>query len=411
MEPLYLVQSKKEWFYLFLSLSFFIFLSFLFEYSKYKDFQSNEIYFSDFEIQNIYPKENYTILKIKTDNFTCFTQYKGDLLFAKKDNITLYVDTRKISFLEYIQGFYTHSFGIEQTNKPILQQKQIEYIDKQHNTPYISSIFKGLFLAIPLDKDLQEYNSSLGISHLFAISGFHLGIIVGFFYFLLNTIYKPIHQQFFPYRNKRYDILLSITLILLFYLYYIGFVPSFLRSFVMFIFGLYLLRSNIKIFSYTTLLLVIFFILILFPKLLFSLSFWFSISGVFYIYLYIQYFKNLNKFISIIFFNLWIFLAMNPIVHYFFDTTSLYQFFSPILTLLFIIFYPLMLILHILGIGGIFDQYLLIFFSFDIDIKNIATPLSFFVAYIILSLGAIFNRYIFYLLNIALVYFLWYLYL
>ena len=174
-------------------------------------------------------------------------------------------------------------------------------IDGSPTTAQLTSIFQALFLAIPLDKYIQEYNSSLGISHLFAISGFHLGIIVGFFYFILNFIYKPIHKNFFPYRNKRYDILIFITLILLYYLYYIGFVPSFLRSFVMFVFGLLLLRSNIKIFSYTTLLLVIFIILILFPKLLFSLSLWFSICGVFYIYLYIQYFKNLNKYISILF--------------------------------------------------------------------------------------------------------------
>jgi len=411
MEPLNLVQTKKEWLYLFSFLLILLFFSYLFEYSKYRDFISNEVYFSSFEIQNIYPKERYTILKIKSDDIVCFTKYKGDIQFLKKEYINLYLDTRNISFLEYLQGFYTHSFGIERNNSSIKQIKQIQYINSQHNNTQLASIFQALFLAIPLDKHIQEYNSSLGISHLFAISGFHLGIIVGFFYFILNFIYKEIHKKFFPYRNKRYDILIFITLILLYYLYYIGFVPSFLRSFVMFIFALLLLRSNIKIFSYTTLLLVIFIILILFPKLLFSLSFWFSICGVFYIYLYIQYFQNLNKYISILFFNIWIFLAMNPIVHYFFDTTSLHQFLSPLLTLLFVVFYPCMLILHILGLGGIFDDFIIRFFSMNIAIIHITTPIYFFIGYIGLSIGAIFNKYIFYILNIALLYFVGYLYL
>lgn len=102
---------------------------------------------------------------------------------------------------------------------------------------------------------------------------------------------------------------------------------------------------------------------------------------------------------------------MNPIVHYFFDTTSLYQFLSPFLTLLFVVFYPFMLILHIIGLGGIFDDFILKFFSMNITITHIATPLYFFIGYIGLSIGAIFNKYIFYILNITLVYFVGYLYL
>ena len=134
MEPLYLVHTKKGWLYLFSSLLIVLLFSYLFEYSKYKDFTANEVYFSSFEIQNIYPKENYTILKIKSDDVTCFTKYKGDIKFFKKQYVNLYLDTRKISFLEYLQGFYAHSFGIERNDSSTKQIKQIQYINSQHNT-------------------------------------------------------------------------------------------------------------------------------------------------------------------------------------------------------------------------------------------------------------------------------------
>jgi competence protein ComEC len=169
----------------------------------------------------------------------------------------------------------------------------------------------------------------------------------------------------------------------------------------MFIFGLYFLRSNIKILSFQTLLIVVLFIIAIFPKLLFSLSLWFSVAGVFYIYLFIQYFKNLNKYVAFIFFNIWIYLAINPITHYFFGTTSLVQLFSPLFTVGFSLFYPLELFLHFVGFGGILDSVIKMWLLSRPETYEVFTPLWLFISYLVISFFAISSQKMFILLNIV----------
>ena len=258
---------------------------------------------------------------------------------------------------------------------------------------------------------MRDIFAKYGISHLIAISGFHLGVISLVLYFIFNLLYKPIHQKYFPYRNKRFDILIFISLILFSYLLFTNLVPSLLRAFMMFVFGIFLLRNNIKLLSFETLFIIVLIIITLFPKLLFSLSLWFSVAGVFYIFLFIQYFNNLNKYIQLIIFNFWIYLAINPVTHYFFGTTSLEQLYSPLLTLLFTIFYPLTAFLHIIGFGGLFDNILINFLDAQIDSSELFTPLWFFTIYLFFSFTAILYKYSFYLLNILFILFSSYLYL
>lgn len=244
-----------------------------------------------------------------------------------------------------------------------------------------------------------------------AISGFHLGILSFVIYGIFYLFYNPIHQRYFPYRNKKFDLLIFTMIILFIYLIYINIVPSFLRAFVMFLFGVYFLRANIKILSFQTLLIVILSILAIFPKLLFSLSLWFSVAGVFYIYLFIQYFKNLNKYIAFFLFNIWIYLAMNPITHYFFGTTSLVQLFSPIFTIGFSLFYPLELLLHSVRLGGLLDFIIEKWLSSKPPSYEVFTPLWFFFLYIFTSLLAIIYKHAFISLNFLFIIFNIYLYI
>ena len=173
----------------------------------------------------------------------------------------------------------------------------------------------------------------------------------------------------------------------------------------MFILGVIFLRSNIKVLSYQTLLLTLLFIVSLFPQYIFSISLWFSISGVFYIFLYLQYFKNLPKIYNILFFNFWIYFAFNPIVHYFFSDTTYEQLISPFLTLIFSIFYPVELFLHIIDYGHLFDNYLLELLNYKLNIKEYETSIYFFFVYIILSILSILDKRYFTIFNILLVIF------
>lgn len=412
MSPLSLFNSFKQrgvsLFLFFTLFSFFL----LIEFHNYQKIISSEVYKTDAVIQNIYYKEKYNILKLQTDNFTFFTSIPKDISYTKLQKIQIFFLTTKITFLDYLKGFYTHSFHIQNyEEESSIKNTLYDFIDSQHQNKTISSLYTALFLAIPIDQEIRDLTAEYGISHLIAISGFHLGIMSLTLYFLLHLFYNPIHQKYFPYRNKRFDILIVSTLILFSYLVLVDFVPSLLRAFTMLLFGLIMLRSNIKILSFETLFWIVIVILALFPKLLFSLSLWFSVAGVFYIFLFLRYFKDLNKYFQIIFFNLWIYLAMNPIVHYFFSITSYEQLISPLLTLLFTLFYPLTFILHIIGLGDLFDPYLESVLAFQIDSFDKPTLVSIFILYLGLSLFSIYSKKAFYALNTGIVGFTLYLFI
>ena len=204
--------------------------------------------------------------------------------------------------------------------------------------------------------------------------------------------------------------LVSIA-ILFYYLVLTDVVPSLLRAFVLFCLGIFLLRSNIKIISYLTLLYTFLIVVALYPKYIFSIGFWFSTVAVFYIYLFMQYFKNINKIVSMLFFNIWMFLIFNPIVHYFFPQTSIKQFYSIIITIFFTIFYPFEIVAHIFHFSSYFDKYIEIFLNYKFYVYEVKTPLLFLISYVVCSFVSIFNKKAFFILNILMLGFNVYMYL
>ena len=413
MESLTLFRNNKEKsYFLFIVLIIFSFNLNL-QYNNYTNFKNEEVFQTDATIINIYQKQKYQVLKLQTKEFVCFTSTTKQITYKKMQDVNLYLLTNNIDFIDYLKGFYTKNFNLQIQNKTILSTKEkiMAYIDLQHNNTQISSLYKALFLAIPVESSLRDIFASYGISHLIAISGFHLGVISFILYFLFHMIYKPIHQRYLPFRNKRFDLMIFISIILLIYLIFVNLVPSLLRSFTMFIFGLFLLRNNIKIFSFETLLIIILIIIALFPKLIFSLSLWFSIAGVFYIYLFIQYFKKMNKYIAFLLFNFWIYFSLNPITHYFFETTALEQLYSPIITIGFTIFYPFSAFLHIINLGEILDSGLNSILNYDIITYKKLTPLWFFILYLMFSFLSIFSKKSFIVLNILFLLFNFWLFL
>ncbi|MEA3499329.1 MAG: ComEC/Rec2 family competence protein [Campylobacterota bacterium] len=415
MEPLPLFKNNKERGYFFFALLSIFLVNIYLNYLNFKEFKDEEVFKIDATILNIYHKSNYDVIKLQTTNFICFSSTSKENNLYKLQNINLYLVTKDINFYEYLKGFYTKNFNIElleDTNG--IKQNIYNKIRLQHNNSqnsYLSSLYSALFLAIPLNTELRDICASYGLSHLIAISGFHLGVISLVLYFIVNIIYKPIHQRYLSFRNKRYDIVL-ITIVAMFsYLIFVDLVPSLLRAFCMFIFGIFLLRNNIKLLSFETLFIIVCLIIALFPKLLFSLSLWFSVSGVFYIFLFIKYFKNLNKYLQFILFNFWIYGAINPVTHYFFGTTAIEQLYSPIVTVLFTIFYPLAAFLHLINSGGLFDNILLQLLQQDIKVIDKFTPLWFFITYISVSFYSIFNKKGFILLNTLFILFNFWLFL
>jgi competence protein ComEC len=88
---------------------------------------------------------------------------------------------------------------------------------------------------------------------------------------------------------------------------------------------------------------------------------------------------------------------MLPVVHNIFGVTSTYQLLSPLLSLLFIPFYPLVMLLHLLDFGGVLDTVLLWLFSLPKESVDNLLPLWIMLTYIGLSIGAIWEKRVFYI--------------
>ena len=381
-------------------------------YVKYKEVKEEEIFETKVEVLNIYKKEDYEVLKLKSDDFIFFSSFSLENRVEKFDTLSLAFITTKLTFFDFLKGFYTNTIFYEKVKqKPNISKTLRNYSDSQHYNEMIQELYQALFFANPIGEELRQICASFGISHLVALSGFHLAVLSFIIYYILYFPYSFLHKRYFPYRNRKFDILLITIFFLFIYLLFTGLVASLTRAFVLMCLGLYFLRSDIKIFSFNTLFLVFLIVVALFPKYIFSLSLWFSIFGVFYIYLFILYFKDMkNRIVQILLFNFWIYLAMNPIVHYFFDIASYAQLLSPFITIFFSLFYPFELFVHIVGYGGILDEALIWFLNQDIELFKVNTPFWFFVVYLTISFFSIFSKQAFILLNILLFGFTTYIY-
>ena len=381
------------------------------EYSKYQELIDDEVYETKAKVLNIYPKKDYNILRLSASNFDFFTNIDKSESVEKLDILNILILSKNISFLDYLKGFYAKSIIFKKIEKQSsFKDEIIKKIDSNHEDNITKELFQALFLAIPISKELRDICTNYGISHLIALSGFHLGVLSFVIYWIFYFPYTYLHKKYFLYRNKKYDLLLVSISFLFFYLILTNVVPSLLRAFVMFVFAIFLLRYNIKLFSYTTLFIVFLIVISLFPKYFFSLGFWFSIIAVFYIFLFLQYFSKLNKYLQIVLFNLWMFLIFNPIVHFYFPQTSYEQFLSPLITILFTFFYPFEIFAHIFDFAIYFDGFIKKFLYWDMYVYNVETPFYFFIVYLMFSLASIFYKKAFWVLNILMIIFNLYLY-
>lgn len=405
-----IIIEKKNIFILLLIIIFFINLSI--EYNKYLDLTYEEIYETKAEVINIYEKPTYKILRLKADDFEFFTNIANEDNIKKNDLIKILFISKDISFFDYLKGFYTKTINYTFLEKEeTFKNKIIEKIESNHKEPLIKELFLAMFLATSISIELRDICTNYAITHLIALSGFHLVVISFLIYWIFYFPYSFFHTKFFPYRNKKFDLLLISVLFLFYYLILTNIVPSLLRAFVMFVLGIFLLRSNIKIISFETLFFAGLISLCLFPSFIFSIGFWFSILAVLYIFLFLKYFKELNKYFQIVFFNFWMFLVFNAIVHYFFPQTAYEQFISIILSIVFAPFFIFEIFAHIFDFAIYFDSFVSDFLAYKITSFEVKTPFYFFIIYLSVSFASIFYKKAFLILNILMILFNLYLYI
>ncbi|WP_394908356.1 ComEC/Rec2 family competence protein [uncultured Helicobacter sp.] len=404
LSPIAILHTKAQWL-LFLALCLIVFLGNLaLEYSHYRALDSDTPIIIHGQVIAQYtktsPKTNqpYEVLKVRTESGEIFyTTSKEDIKNLLHAYVRIYGKSAKCSFWQYLQSCLITSFSLSLESTRDYRNSLRTFIDSQHTDSLLGAFYKTLYIADFLPKELRDISNTLGIAHLIAISGFHLGILSLVLGFSLGLIYKRVHR-FFPYRNSFFDIGFITIVVLFGYLVLLSFSPSFLRAWVMACIGFVMVYQGIKILHFSFLFMVGILCISFFPRLLFSIGFFLSFFGVFYIYLFLHYFTFSSR--SLVFkfvlfpimFNIIIFANMLILVHFFFPYFSLYTIISIPLTLVFTIFFPASVVAHLLGFGGIFDVPLHMLFSLNLDSIEVFAPIWLFVSYLTLSLLAM--RYI-----------------
>ena len=303
-----------------------------------------------------------------------------------------------MSFYEYMTGFFAFSKILYVYENPTIKENLNTYISSLHESIDIASIYKALYTASPLHPRLQLSFSQLGISHLFAISGFHLGVLSGLLFFLFKTPYTFLQNRYFPYRSYPVDSFFVIASLLFIYLVFLDTPPSLLRAYVMLLIGFILYDRHYKILSMWTLFLTVSLILSFSPRLFFSLGFWLSVFGVFYIFLFLIHFKNLNKIWQFILVPFWVYLMMLPLSLYIFGNFSLYHPLSILWTSIFSIFYPLSIVLHLIGFANLLDTSLMWILNLRTEGILLEMSSTLIVSFITLSFLSIWKKVFTYLL-------------
>ncbi len=365
IEKVSLFTSRRDFFF-FLTLALFIFAyAILMEYNDYKRLTQFDSYVLDAKVLKEYSKtkttkkgklKSYQVLKLKGVNGVSFytTYWKKPQNFKGK-TLLLEIFTEELGFYEYLTTFYASSKILKVDENLSLKQTLNERIETSHENGDVASLYKALYTASPLPQNLQIAFSTYGVSHLLAISGFHLGVLSALLFFLLKIPYKFFQDRYFPYRNSKRDIFIVVALTLLAYLLFLESPASLLRAYAMLIIGFVLYDRGVKIVSMQTLLLTLILLLAFFPRLFFALGFWLSIAGVFYIFLFLLHFKRLSKLWQFLLVPLWVYLLMLPLSLAIFGNFSLHHPLSIIWTSLFTLFYPLSLFLHLMGMGNLLD--------------------------------------------------------
>ncbi len=396
--PLFFNSKERIVFALFLSSI--LICSLGFKYHQFHTLKSQKTPLVYANVLSQYTKtknaKSYFVLKLQTKFGIFYTTSREDLKDLRYKNIHLRVIFSQVSFLDFLKGFYAPSFNLillegEDFRKPIR-----DFISKQHTNPLMREYYLSLFLSDPLPLAWRELSQSYGISHLFAISGYHIGILSFVGFRILGLLYKPLQKYYFPYRNYYFDIGILVLILLILYYLFLTQSPSYLRALAMSCVGFFLTFRGLDLLKLESFFWSIALLLAFFPNLIFSLGFYFSCMGVLYIFLFFKYFKLpkgfWQKFLYIALLNASTFFLMGIIIYYFFPPFSPLSIFSLLLTPLFTLYYPCMLLAHFLGFGGILDSLLLKWLSLNPPTIALTPSLYLFILCNALTLLAIFYR-------------------
>ncbi|WQY62403.1 ComEC/Rec2 family competence protein [Helicobacter pylori] len=364
-----LLSTPKEYLWCGVFLSLLLAINLYLEYLNYQRLDFSKPTSLNAQILLQYPKtkdqKTYFVLKLQSKGMIFYTTIKEPLKNLQYRHAQFFGKIKSCSFLESLKSCFFQTYSFSLTRKQDFKSHLRHFIDSIHSNALVGNLYRALFIGDNLNKDLRDRANALGINHLLAISGFHLGILSMSAYFLFSLFYTPLQKRYFPYRNAFYDIGVLVWVFLLGYLLLLDFLPSFFRAFLMGLLGFLACFFGVRILSFKLLILACCIAIALLPKLLFSVGFLLSVCGVWYIFLFLKhtqiFFKDSSFFkrsFQAIALSVLVFLNMLIVAHAFFPMFSPYQLFSIPLGLIFIVFFPLSLFLHAVGLGSLLDDIL-----------------------------------------------------
>jgi competence protein ComEC len=358
-------------------------------YNNYLQFSEFSSRIDEVRVLNQYQKNGKTVFKLQdSDGYTFYSSTENRYKDLKGFSVEAKISIRdELTFLDYLKGGYHSTDFLRVSGDREYRFTLLKKVISEHSDQQIGELYGAIFLSTPISFGLREDLSRLGVSHLAVLSGFHIGVITAVLFFILRLIYSPIHNRYFPYRNGYRDIVAVTVIAIVSYLLFIDTPPSFLRAVAMFLIGAFLYDRNIIKANFETLLYASLLLLALFPKLLFSVGFWFSVSGVYYIFLYLKIFGNQKWYYQVAGVNIWVFFAMIPVTHSIFGDFYTTQLLSPIWTASFIAVYILMMVSYFSPFPELIDPVLRAFLNIESGEGSsftLSTPLL--IAYISVSL-------------------------
>lgn len=390
-----LLATPKEYLWCGVILSLLLAINLYLEYLNYQRLDFSKPTSLNAQILLQYPKtkdqKTYFVLKLQSKGMIFYTTIKEPLKDLQYRHAHFFGKIKSCSFLESLKSCFFQTYSFSLTRKHNFKSHLRHFIDSAHSNALVGNLYRALFIGDSLNKDLRDRANALGINHLLAISGFHLGILSASVYFLFSLFYTPLQKRYFPYRNAFYDIGVLVWVFLLGYLLLLDFLPSFFRAFLMGLLGFLACFFGVRILSFKLLVLACCIAIALLPKLLFSVGFLLSVCGVWYIFLFLKhtqiFFKDssfLKRSFQAIALSVLVFLNMLIVAHAFFPMFSPYQLFSIPLGLIFIVFFPLSLFLHAVGLGSLLDNILSM--PLTIPTISVSSPLWLLGAHLFLTI-------------------------
>ena len=337
-----------------------------------------------------------TSMKLRLENGasvrSAMSPYLRDL---RGREVLIELQVAKVTFLDYLKGFRARGVITEVYPQLSLKERWYRRIASMHQDQWMKELYGALFVATPMSQEFQSLVGAMGLSHILSISGYHYGIISLVVYFLLRPPYRWLQNRFFPYRHGNRDLFFIVFGILFFYLWALEFIPPMVRAFGMIGVGYWLYDRGIKIISLQTLLITVGVLLAFFPKLFFSLGFWFSTFGVLSIFIFIRYYEHWKPWQIFLTLHIWCYIVLLPISLSTFGTFGWAHIGSIPLALLFNLYYPTVSVLHVVGQGEIFDPYLIQMFEAG-DKNGVEIPMWIAIGSIALALIAMKRKEAFY---------------